>query len=90
MGRHTSGATITSPPVIWGPVGREFRVTVEQARAIGVWRLRGGRTRFRRVLSIIDYVPKAGHPPPPGGNSGRGRTRRPASSSTEARNTGVA
>jgi hypothetical protein len=35
----------------------EFRVTVEPAREIGAWRLRGGRTRFR-------HVPRQDIPPP--------------------------
>jgi hypothetical protein len=40
--------------VVWGPVGR-VRVTVEPAREIGAWRLRGGRARFRRARTILDH-----------------------------------
>ena len=39
-------------------------MTVEPAREIGARRLRGGRTRFRRARTILDYIPKAGYPSP--------------------------
>ena len=64
MGRHASGATITTPPGSFGDRWGEFRVTVEPAREIGAGRLRGGRTRFRRARTILDYITKAGHPSP--------------------------
>ena len=61
MGRHASGATTTGPPGSFGDRWGEFRVTVEPAHEIGAWRLRGGRTRFRRARTILDYITKAGH-----------------------------
>ena len=64
MGRHASGATITTPPGSFGDRWGEFRVTVEPAREIGAGRLRGGRTRFRRARTILDYITKAGHHSP--------------------------
>ena len=64
MVRHASGATITSPPGSFGDRWGELRVTVEPAREIGARRLRGGRTRFRRARTILDYIPKAGSPSP--------------------------
>ena len=69
MVRHASGATITSPPGSFGDRWGgdrwgELRVTVEPAREIGARRLRGGRTRFRRARTILDYIPKAGYPSP--------------------------
>jgi hypothetical protein len=64
MGRHASGATITGPPGSFGDRWGEFRVTVEPAREIGAWRLRGGRTRFRSARTIPDYITKAGNPSP--------------------------
>ena len=64
MVRHASGATITSPPGSFGDRWGELRVTVEPAREIGARRLRGGRTRFRRARTILDYITKAGHHSP--------------------------
>ncbi len=64
MGRHASGATTTGPPGSFGDRWGEFRVTVEPAREIGAGRLRGGRTRFGRARTILDYITKAGHPSP--------------------------
>ena len=64
MGRHASGATTTGPPGSFGDRWGEFRVTVEPAHEIGAWRLRGGRTRFRRARTILDYITKAGHHSP--------------------------
>ena len=64
MGRHASGATTTGPPGSFGDRWGEFRVAVEPAHEIGAWRLRGGRTRFRRARTILDYIPKAGYPSP--------------------------
>jgi hypothetical protein len=64
MGRHASGATTTGPPGSFGDWWGEFRVTVEPAHEIGARRLRGGRTRFRRARTILDYITKAGHHSP--------------------------
>ena len=47
-----------------GTGGASSGVTVEPAREIGAGRLRGGRTRFGRARTILDYITKAGHPSP--------------------------